>query len=77
MMNETVVTLEHVWLYYENTVALEDITFQLQPLDFVSIIGPNGAGKTTLINILGRQYDISQGEIFIDDILSSQTSQSP
>jgi zinc transport system ATP-binding protein len=62
-MNNDVVTLDHVWLHYDNTVALEDVTCHLQPLDFVSIIGPNGGGKTSLLKLLLGLVRPSQGTV--------------
>jgi len=54
--------------YIEPNYVLEKISFDLEPGESVAIVGHTGAGKTTLINILGRQYDIQRGEVFIDDI---------
>jgi len=54
--------------YNEPEYVLENISFELEPGKSVAIVGHTGAGKTTLINILGRQYDIQKGNIFIDDL---------
>ncbi len=54
--------------YNEPEYVLERISFELDPGESVAIVGHTGAGKTTLINILGRQYDIQNGDILIDDI---------
>jgi ABC-2 type transport system ATP-binding protein len=37
---------------YGSQVALEDLTFSVQPGEIVGVLGPNGAGKTTAIRIL-------------------------
>ncbi len=37
---------------YNNTVVLEDITFNVHDREIVSIVGPNGSGKTTLIKAI-------------------------
>ena len=34
--------------------ALEDISFDVYPREFVCVLGPSGSGKTTLLRILGR-----------------------
>ena len=47
-----IATLNGIYVEYGSTVALEDVTFAIKPLDFVSIIGPNGGGKTTLLKVL-------------------------
>ena len=37
---------------YETAWVLDDISFQVQPGDYVGLIGPNGGGKTTLLKVL-------------------------
>jgi ABC-2 type transport system ATP-binding protein len=37
---------------YGNLLALENISFQIQPGEVVGLLGPNGAGKTTAIRII-------------------------
>ncbi|WP_049622853.1 ABC transporter ATP-binding protein [Frateuria defendens] len=49
-----VVTARGLGKRYKNTVALDDVNFQIQPGRIVGLIGPNGAGKTTALKaILG------------------------
>ena len=43
--------------------AVNDVSFDVQRGEVVSIIGPNGAGKTTLFNLLTGQLQPSGGEI--------------
>lgn len=50
--------IEHLTKKYINgkssTLALEDVSFDVQESDFVSIIGPSGCGKSTLLRILSQ-----------------------
>lgn len=62
-MTDHTISLDHVWVQYDNVVALEDITFSLEPLDFVSIIGPNGGGKTSLLKLLLGLVQPAQGTV--------------
>src|SRR3982751_6098017 len=37
---------------YEATVAVQDVSFQVEPGELVGFLGPNGAGKTTTLKML-------------------------
>lgn len=50
------------------SVALEDITFSVNPGELIALVGPSGAGKTTLTYLIPRLYDPNQGRITIDGI---------
>ena len=38
--------------HYEQTVAVNDVSFQIEPGELVGFLGPNGAGKTTTLKML-------------------------
>lgn len=48
-------------------VAVDNVSFEVNEGEIVSIIGPNGAGKTTIFNMLTGVYTIDEGEIIFDD----------
>jgi ABC-type ATPase involved in cell division len=51
-------------VYPDDSKALEDVSFSIEPKEFVSIVGHSGAGKTTLIKlILGEEYP-SRGKVY-------------
>jgi NitT/TauT family transport system ATP-binding protein len=46
--------------------ALRDVSFDLQPGEFVSIVGPSGCGKSTLLNIIDGLLPATSGEFLLD-----------
>jgi cell division transport system ATP-binding protein len=53
-------------VYPDKSIALEDISFSIEPKEFVSIVGHSGAGKTTLIKMFLAEEKPSAGKIFFD-----------
>ncbi|WP_274475859.1 ABC transporter ATP-binding protein [Mangrovimonas aestuarii] len=51
-----------------NIQALKNISFKIPKGKTLAIIGKTGSGKSTILDLIGRLYDVSQGEIMIDGI---------
>lgn len=47
--------------------AIRNLSFILNPGDSLAIIGATGSGKSTVANLISRLYDVTQGQILIDD----------
>ncbi len=64
------VEFRHVTFVYPDTGirALRDISFTVNPGESLAIIGTTGSGKSTIASLIPRLYDVSEGEIRIDDI---------
>lgn len=53
--------------YLKDRIILKNLNMEAKEGNLIAIVGPTGAGKTTIINLLMRFYDISNGNIIIDD----------
>lgn len=64
------ISFKHVTFTYEtrHEPALHDISFSVEAGKTVALVGRSGSGKTTIASLLTRFYDISQGEILIDNL---------
>jgi len=61
----SVLTIDSVEFKYREKRVLKDISFSIDPGEFVSIIGPNGSGKTTLIKLISKINLPGKGNIYI------------
>lgn len=55
-------------IYNGDSIALEDITFQVSPGEFLSIVGHSGAGKTTLLKMLIAEDRPTEGKVFFESL---------
>jgi len=47
---------------------LTDINLTIQPGEFVALVGGTGSGKSTLVSLIPRLYDVSDGQVLVDDV---------
>ena len=50
------------------SAALEEVTFQIEPKEFVSIVGHSGAGKTTLLKMIIAEDRPTSGRVFFESL---------
>ncbi len=50
------------------SIALEEVTFQVAHKEFVSIVGHSGAGKTTLLKMLIAEDKPTEGQVFFESL---------
>ena len=49
-----------------NITALKNVSFTVNPGETLAILGNTGSGKSTILELIGRLYDVSSGQILID-----------
>ncbi|MFH1539547.1 MAG: ABC transporter ATP-binding protein, partial [bacterium] len=47
-------------------VAVDDVSFVVEPGEMVTLLGPSGCGKTTILRMIGGFELQTKGEIYID-----------
>lgn len=57
--------IEQISKSYGKNSVLQNISFQVEEGEFVSIVGPSGSGKSTLFQLIGGLFPPDSGEIFI------------
>ncbi len=69
-MKDTILKVKNLKKIYHDKkseiVALENINFEVNKNDFISIVGPSGCGKSTILSILSKLEKQSDGNIEMD-----------
>ncbi len=68
------VTADHVARRYGQVLALDDVSFEVEPGELLALTGPSGSGKTTLLQLIGSLDRPTSGSIRVDDIAVEQLS---
>ena len=69
-----VLSVDRLRRFYGDTVAVDDVSFEVGRGEIVGLLGPNGAGKTTTINMILGVLEPTSGTIRIEgaDIVTSR-----
>jgi ATP-binding cassette subfamily B multidrug efflux pump len=59
---------ENAGFEYNGAPILKNIQLDVKPGQTIAIMGMTGSGKSSLINLIGRFYDCTEGNIYIDGI---------
>lgn len=62
-MSAALLQVDAVTKRFAGLVAVDRVSFSVEPGDAVAIIGPNGAGKTTLFNLISGQLAPTSGSV--------------
>ena len=67
------ITLTSVTKQFGDTVAVDDVSLQIEGGEFFSLLGPSGCGKTTTLRIIGGFEYPTTGEVSINGELMAET----
>jgi len=56
-------------VYKNNVQAVYDFNLEVNDKEFIVFVGPSGCGKSTTLRMIAGLEDITNGEIYIDDVL--------
>ena len=65
---DPIIRIEHVWKYFGELPALQDVSLQVFSGQRVVIIGPSGSGKSTLLRSVNRLEEIDRGLIEVEGV---------
>ncbi|MFA0439939.1 sn-glycerol-3-phosphate ABC transporter ATP-binding protein UgpC [Vibrio sp. 10N.286.49.C2] len=66
------VTFRNLVKNYGETQIVKNIDLQINHGEFLVLLGPSGCGKSTILRMLAGLEDISDGEVFIEDLLVNE-----
>lgn len=61
-------------IYEDGYKAVKNIDLDIQDGEFIVFVGPSGCGKSTTLRMIAGLERISEGELFIDDVLVNNMS---
>jgi ABC-type Mn2+/Zn2+ transport system ATPase subunit len=62
---QPILKAEGLTVRYESGIALQDVSFEVQPGERLALVGPNGAGKSTLFKVIAGVLAPTQGKVHV------------
>ncbi|WP_248723465.1 ABC transporter ATP-binding protein [Seonamhaeicola sp. ML3] len=64
------IAFQNVSFTYDDTniQALKHISFKIKEGETLAILGKTGSGKSTILDLIGRLYDVQEGDIFVNGV---------
>ncbi len=66
--------LKNIYKVYGNntTPSVTDFSLDIQDKEFIVLVGPSGCGKSTTLRMIAGLEEITEGELYIDDVLVNE-----
>ena len=69
------VSLQHIYKIYDGgVVAVTDFNLEIADKEFIILVGPSGCGKSTTLRMIAGLEEISEGELYIGDVLANDVA---
>jgi multiple sugar transport system ATP-binding protein len=59
------VSLQHIYKFYGNYGAVEDVSLDIRDGEFVTLLGPSGCGKTTILRMIAGLENVDKGGLYV------------
>lgn len=63
MLDQTIIRFENVSKQYDQTIILDDVSFEIEKGKFYTLLGPSGCGKTTILRLIAGFNQPTKGNI--------------
>ncbi|GAA3949060.1 ABC transporter ATP-binding protein [Microbacterium soli] len=65
--NGASIELRQLAKFYGGVAAVDDISLDIRPGEFMTLLGPSGSGKTTTLNMIAGFEEMDRGQILLND----------
>lgn len=72
MSEQTIIRFDNVSKYYDESLVLDEVSFEIERGKFYTLLGPSGCGKTTILRLIAGFTEPSKGSIYFNGKLINQ-----
>ncbi|MBW1720560.1 MAG: ABC transporter ATP-binding protein [Deltaproteobacteria bacterium] len=65
-MSDALLKVENLSKHFGGLRAVDEVNFEVRPLEILGLLGPNGAGKTVCFNLISGVYRPTSGHVFFE-----------
>ena len=67
-MSEAIIRFENVSKFYDDTLILDRVSFEIERGKFYTLLGPSGCGKTTILRLIAGFTEATEGKIYFNEV---------